>query len=118
MPFWLEIVINVVFSYLASAGFALTINVPHRALNFSGISGVVAWMAYWFCFRAGMGRMLSNLLGAFLIGILSLFFARIKKCPVAIGVDANGQTVGVGALLIANHTCRSRMHRHSSAQHS
>ena len=84
MPFWLEIVINVVFSYLASAGFALTINVPHRALNFSGISGVVAWMAYWFCFRAGMGRMLSNLLGAFLIGILSLFFARIKKCPVTV----------------------------------
>lgn len=84
MPFWLEIVINVVFSYLASAGFALTINVPHRALNFSGISGVVAWMAYWFCFRAGMGRMLSNLLGTFLIGILSLFFARIKKCPVTV----------------------------------
>lgn len=38
MPFWLEIVINVVFSYLASAGFALTINVPHRALNFQGLA--------------------------------------------------------------------------------
>ena len=39
MPFWLEVVINVAFSYLASVGFALTINVPHRALNLSGISG-------------------------------------------------------------------------------
>ena len=27
MPFWLEIVINVAFSYIASVGFALTINV-------------------------------------------------------------------------------------------
>lgn len=45
---------------------------------------MVGWMTYWFCFRAGMGRMVSNLLGAFLIGILGLFFARIKKCPVTV----------------------------------
>lgn len=43
MPFWLEVVINVAFSYLASVGFALTINVPHRALNLSGISGT-SWL--------------------------------------------------------------------------
>ncbi|MGN1272637.1 MAG: threonine/serine exporter family protein [Lactobacillus sp.] len=84
MPFWLEIIINIAFSYVASVGFALTINVPHRALNLSGISGTIGWMTYWFCFRAGMGRMVSNLLGAFLIGILGLFFARIKKCPVTV----------------------------------
>lgn len=84
MPLWLEIMINIAFSYLASVGFALTINVPHRALNLSGISGIVGWMAYWFCFRFGMGRMISNLIGAFLIGILGLIFARIKKCPVTV----------------------------------
>lgn len=84
MSFWLEVVINVAFSYLASVGFALTINVPHRALNLSGISGTVGWMAYWFCFRLGAGRMASNLIGAFLIGILGLVFARIKKCPVTV----------------------------------
>ena len=28
--------------------------------------------------------MLSNLLGAFIIGILGLIFARIKKCPVTV----------------------------------
>lgn len=84
MPFWLEIIINVAFSYAASVGFALTINVPHRALNLSGISGVIGWMSYWFAARAGMGRMLSNLIGAFIIGILGLIFARIKKCPVTV----------------------------------
>ncbi|GAA3635003.1 threonine/serine exporter family protein [Lactobacillus hamsteri] len=84
MPVWLEILINVVFSYIASVGFALTINVPHRALNLSGISGVVGWMVYWFAARANMGRMLSNLMGAFVIGILGLIFARIKKCPVTV----------------------------------
>lgn len=84
MPFWLEIVINIAFSYIASVGFALTINVPHRALNLSGVSGAVGWMTYWFCFRLGMGRMVSNLIGAFLIGILGLLFARRKRCPATV----------------------------------
>lgn len=84
MPFWLEIIINVAFSYLASVGFALTINVPHRALNLAGISGAAGWMIYWFANRANMGRMLSNLLGAFIVGILGLLFSRIKKCPMTV----------------------------------
>ncbi|MCT7758782.1 MAG: threonine/serine exporter, partial [Lactobacillus gasseri] len=32
MPFWLEIIVNLVFAWLASVGFGLIINVPHRAL--------------------------------------------------------------------------------------
>lgn len=84
MQLWLEVIINIAFSYIASVGFALTINVPHRALNLSGISGVIGWMVYWVAARAGMGRMLSNLMGAFIIGILGLMFARIKKCPVTV----------------------------------
>lgn len=84
MPFWLEIIINIVFSYVASVGFALTINVPRRALNLTGISGVAGWMVYWFAARIGMGRMLSNLMGAFIIGILGMLFARIKKSPVTV----------------------------------
>lgn len=84
MPFWIEIIINIVFSWLASAGFALTINVPRKALFLSGVSGVVGWIAYFLTFRLGLGRMVSNLIGAFLIGILGLFFARIKKCPVTV----------------------------------
>lgn len=84
MRLWLEILINIAFSYIASVGFALTINVPRRALNLSGISGVIGWMVYWFAARAGMGRMLSNLMGAFVIGILGLMFARKKKCPVTV----------------------------------
>lgn len=84
MPFWLEVIINIVFSYVASVGFALTINVPHRALNLVGVCGIAGWMAYWFGNVAGMGRMLSNLIGAFVIGILALFCARFKKCPVTV----------------------------------
>ncbi|CCI84303.1 hypothetical protein FC52_GL001368 [Lactobacillus pasteurii DSM 23907 = CRBIP 24.76] len=84
MPFWLEILINIIFSYVASVGFALTINVPHRVLNLAGVSGIIGWMTYWLLAKAGSGRMLSNLMGAFIIGIMGLIFARIKKAPVTV----------------------------------
>ena len=84
MPFWLEILINIIFSYVASVGFALTINVPHRVLNLAGMSGIIGWMTYWLLAKAGSGRMLSNLMGAFIIGIMGLIFARIKKAPVTV----------------------------------
>lgn len=84
MPFWLEIIINLSFSYIASISFALTINIPHRALNLSGFSGAVGWIIYWLANYCQLSRMLSNLLGAFIIGILGLIFARIKKCPVTV----------------------------------
>ncbi|MDK7326470.1 threonine/serine exporter, partial [Lactobacillus mulieris] len=32
MTIWLQILINIVFSIIGSIGFALTINVPRRAL--------------------------------------------------------------------------------------
>ncbi len=84
MTIWLQILINIIFSYIASVGFALIINVPHRALNFAGINGVVGWMVYWVSFQAHFGHAIPNLLAALALGIFSLLFARIKKCPVTV----------------------------------
>ncbi|MCT6846754.1 MAG: threonine/serine exporter family protein [Lactobacillus helsingborgensis] len=84
MSFGIELLINIAFAYLASAGFALTINVPRRVINLAGISGVTSWIIYWLAMRASMGRLLSNLLGSFAIGILGIVFARMKKCPATV----------------------------------
>lgn len=84
MTFGIELLINIAFAYLASAGFALTINVPRRVINLAGISGVTSWIIYWLAMRASMGRLLSNLLGSFAIGILGIVFARMKKCPATV----------------------------------
>lgn len=72
------------FAWLASVGFGLIINVPHRALFLCGISGSAGWILYWLANRIGVGRLGSNLLGALCVGILGLVFARIKKCPVTV----------------------------------
>ena len=84
MPFWLEIIVNLVFAWLASVGFGLIINVPHRALVLCGVSGSAGWILYWLANRIGIGRLGSNLLGALCVGSLGLVFARIKKCPVTV----------------------------------
>ena len=57
MPFWLEIIINLVFAWLAAVGFGLIINVPHRALILCGISGSAGWILYWLANRIGVGRL-------------------------------------------------------------
>ncbi|RMC23702.1 MULTISPECIES: threonine/serine exporter family protein [unclassified Lactobacillus] len=84
MPLWLEIIINLIFAYGASVGFALTINVPRRVLNLSGMAGVICWIIYWLAMRANMGRLIANLLGSFAVGILGIIFARRKKCPATV----------------------------------
>ncbi|CCI82492.1 threonine/serine exporter family protein [Lactobacillus hominis] len=84
MPYWVEIIINFTFAWISAVGFALIINVPHRALILCGFSGTAGWMVYWWGYQLGLGRLGSNLLGALLIGILGVVFARIKKCPVTV----------------------------------
>lgn len=81
---WLDVLINLSFSWVSAVGFALIINVPHRALIDCGVTGASGWMIYWFGTQAGFGRLGSNLLGAFTIGILGYMFAVRKKCPAII----------------------------------
>lgn len=72
------------FSYLASVAFGICTNVPRRALNTCGITGAAGWIVYWVLFQFHLGRMLPNLAGAFVIALVSLFFARRNKIPVII----------------------------------
>lgn len=82
MNIYAEILVNALFSFSATVGFGLIINLPRRALFLCGISGMSGWMMYWVLFNLGAGSMVSNLGGAFLVGILGIFFARAKKMPI------------------------------------
>ena len=84
MSLWTEVIINLAFAWLASVGFGLTINVPHRALILCGVSGSAGWIVYWSVNQIGVGRLGANFLGALCVGVLDIIFARIKNCPVII----------------------------------
>lgn len=44
-----DVLINLVFSYIATVGFALTVNIPHRVIHWSGICGCAraGWSTGW-----------------------------------------------------------------------
>lgn len=84
MSWIFALLIQLSFSYLATVAFAIIINVPRKALNLAGWSGMMGWLAYWLLMEAGIGRMMANLTGAFVIGLCGIFFARYKKMPVII----------------------------------
>ncbi|WP_262315357.1 threonine/serine exporter family protein [Lacticaseibacillus parakribbianus] len=84
MPYWIQLLVQISFSYLSTVAFAIIINVPHRALNLAGWAGAIGWLVYWLLMAAHSGRMLANLLGALAIGVCGMLFARRKKMPVII----------------------------------
>ncbi|KRN28017.1 hypothetical protein IV38_GL001858 [Lactobacillus selangorensis] len=84
MPYWLQLVVQISFSYLATCAFAICINIPRKALNACGIAGSVGWIVYWLLKNLSTGRMVANLMGALAIGFCGILMARRKGMPVII----------------------------------
>ena len=80
----MNIIIQVVFSYLATVAFGLFINVPRNALNLAGLSGMLGWMTYWLIMKAGIDSIFANFTAGLVVGLLGLIFSQIKHMPVTI----------------------------------
>ncbi|GKQ43478.1 membrane protein [Companilactobacillus sp. RD055328] len=81
MNIYLQVIIQIVFAFLSTIGFAIIINNPKRALLACGVVGAAGWIVYWILYNLQFGRVLSNFTGAFVAGFLGLIFARVKKMP-------------------------------------
>lgn len=78
---WMMI-IKLILTYFATVTFGVLINVPRRGLNAGGIISTLGFLAYLLCLQAGAGIAIANLIGALLIGVLSMQAARWLKMPV------------------------------------
>lgn len=76
--------IEIFFAFIATVGFGIIINIPHRALVVAGLIGTVAWLVYWLFFNLQLGLALSNLTASVAIGLLSDVAARRMKMPMLI----------------------------------
>ena len=75
------VLVQFIFSFLASAAFAVIINVPRRSLVACGLTGSVSWMLYWVIVEVFSGNAaLGSLIGA----AVSYLFSKILKMPVTI----------------------------------
>ncbi|BDR56035.1 threonine/serine exporter family protein [Xylocopilactobacillus apis] len=78
----MEILTNLILSYIGSVSFGIIINVPHRLLNAAGLTGVCGWMTYLLFHDLNLGIFISNFMGALVIGLISYLFAKYKKVPI------------------------------------
>lgn len=76
------LLIQIVCCYLATLGFGIIVNIPHRALNACGWVGVFGWLTYLALKALNSGTMLANVVAALVIGLGSMVMARKLKMPM------------------------------------
>lgn len=80
----MRVLIELVVSFLSTVGFGLVTNVPRRSLLPAGITGSLAWIAYYLVLQVDNGLILPNFTAAIVIGILGNISAVMFRVPVNI----------------------------------
>ena len=80
----MNLLTQIIASYISTIAFGVLTNVPRRVLASSGIIGCFGWLAFYYLREAGYSLAIANFCGAVIIGCLSIFFSRKKKIPMII----------------------------------
>lgn len=80
----MTILSNMLFSFLAAAGFGVMFNVPKSLLFKCGTVGMAGWMVYYFLTESKVDQLPSTVAAAFTIALIGHVYARIYKTPVII----------------------------------
>lgn len=76
------LLMQIICCYLATLGFGIIVNIPHRALNACGWVGVLGWLTYLGLKQLNSGTVLANLIAALVIGLSSMIMAKRAKMPM------------------------------------
>lgn len=77
---------QLIYGFIATAGFAILFNLPSNAIFVSGISGAIGWAGYLMMMYIYPSPILSTFIAAIFIGIMGEIFARKFKNPSTIFV--------------------------------
>ncbi|WP_282937885.1 threonine/serine exporter family protein [Paenibacillus sp. RC67] len=75
---------QLVTSFIASAAFGIIFNVPKRNLLQCGFVGMMGWLLYISCMKVSANPIVSSLVAAFFVTVISQFLAKIYKTPIII----------------------------------
>jgi uncharacterized membrane protein YjjB (DUF3815 family) len=76
---------QLITSFIASAAFCLLFNAPKNTLFQCGFIGMVGWLFYYFLVEnKDFDSVVASLVAAFIIAMISGFFARWFKTPIII----------------------------------
>ncbi|WP_080845847.1 threonine/serine exporter family protein [Cytobacillus gottheilii] len=75
---------HLITSFIASAAFGILFNAPKKSLLQCGFVGMVGWMIYIILVDRYFDAVVSSLIAAFSIAVLSQMFARYYRTPIII----------------------------------
>ena len=81
-----QIPIQVVAAGGAAACYALWYYIPRYAIVTAGVEGALGWLAYLLLVRVGATPLVATAVAAFVVGLLSWWFARLQHAPVTLYV--------------------------------
>lgn len=79
-----DITFNIIFSFLASLGFAIIFNIKGKDLVYSALGGVIGWMIFYLLANFGMDEVLRYFVASVAISAYSKIMAKIRKIPTTI----------------------------------
>ncbi|RUL52053.1 MULTISPECIES: threonine/serine exporter family protein [Lysinibacillus] len=80
----MELIIQLIFSFIFTSCFGVIFNAPTKALPYCGLVGSIGWLVYYLLMENGVTEVQASFLGAFAIAIVAQIFARRFKMPMII----------------------------------
>ncbi|SNX53737.1 threonine/serine exporter family protein [Thermoanaerobacterium sp. RBIITD] len=79
-------ILQILYGFFATAGFAFLFNVPLNSIIISGISGAISWAGYLLVIKIYPSVIAATFIASLFIGIMGEIFARKMKNPSTIFV--------------------------------
>lgn len=80
----MTIIVQLVTSFIAAAGFGILFNAPRQVLVHCGLVGMLGWILYDTLVRYGIDVVPATVVAAMLVAVLSQLFAKLKKTPIIV----------------------------------
>lgn len=80
----MDLITNIVISFIATACFGVIFNAPVKAIPWCGFVGSVGWTSSYILGNLGFDEVHYSLMGAFVIAIVAHYFARKFRMPMIV----------------------------------
>lgn len=80
----MNVLAQVITSFIASAAFGFIFNSPRKLLPHCGFVGMAGWLVYYIGMELGIDVIPATLLASFLVTVLSQLFSKLYKTPIIV----------------------------------
>lgn len=80
----MEYIVQLIFSFLATASLCVIFNAPIKAIPYGGLVGAIGWIIYYILLQLQFAEVFASFFGAFVVAICAQGFARMLKMPMIV----------------------------------